>query len=266
MPPGNASARPSPCEVALAEIDAVDPQPGEDESLKAEAVKLANVEELRIAATTAHQALIAEDFGDGKPTPRPSSTPPNAPWSTLPNTTRSSAPRPPGWPRWASCSTTSPPNSPATRPPSTPRARNGSPRSRTAAPPWRSWSASTLRASTRCWCGPRRPGNGSWSCRTTPPGSRRWTPRSTRAEAELVKQAAAISKLAEEGRQGPLRPRQRRTQGPGDGGRHPGDQRRVRRASRGRTARTRFPSCSSRTPAPRPGRWARAPPAVNCPA
>ncbi|HSL38365.1 MAG TPA: DNA repair protein RecN, partial [Arthrobacter sp.] len=28
-------------------------------------VKLANVEELRIAATTAHQALIAEDFGDG---------------------------------------------------------------------------------------------------------------------------------------------------------------------------------------------------------
>ncbi|MGZ4660233.1 MAG: DNA repair protein RecN [Arthrobacter sp.] len=52
-------------EAALAEIDAVDPQPGEDEALKAEAVKLANVEELRIAASTAHQALIAEDFGDG---------------------------------------------------------------------------------------------------------------------------------------------------------------------------------------------------------
>ncbi|GAB13993.1 DNA repair protein RecN [Arthrobacter globiformis NBRC 12137] len=51
-------------EAALAEIDAVDPQPGEDEALKAEAVKLANVEELRIAATTAHQALIAEDFGE----------------------------------------------------------------------------------------------------------------------------------------------------------------------------------------------------------
>jgi DNA repair protein RecN (Recombination protein N) len=51
-------------EAALAEIDAVDPQPGEDESLKAEAVKLANVEELRIAANTAHQAIIAEDFGD----------------------------------------------------------------------------------------------------------------------------------------------------------------------------------------------------------
>ncbi len=51
-------------EAALAEIDEVDPQPGEDEALKAEAVKLANVEELRIAASTAHQALIAEDFGD----------------------------------------------------------------------------------------------------------------------------------------------------------------------------------------------------------
>lgn len=51
-------------EAALAEITTVDPQPGEDESLKAEAVKLANVEELRIAANTAHQALIAEDYGD----------------------------------------------------------------------------------------------------------------------------------------------------------------------------------------------------------
>lgn len=51
-------------EAALAEINTVDPQPGEDESLKAEAVKLANVEELRIAANTAHQALIAEDYGD----------------------------------------------------------------------------------------------------------------------------------------------------------------------------------------------------------
>jgi DNA repair protein RecN (Recombination protein N) len=51
-------------EIALAEIDEVGPQPGEDESLKAEAVKLANVEELRIAANTAHQAIIAEDYGD----------------------------------------------------------------------------------------------------------------------------------------------------------------------------------------------------------
>ena len=51
-------------EAALTEIDAVDPQPGEDDALKAEAVKLANVEELRIAATTAHQAIIAEDFAE----------------------------------------------------------------------------------------------------------------------------------------------------------------------------------------------------------
>ncbi|MFD5278910.1 DNA repair protein RecN [Pseudarthrobacter sp. NPDC058362] len=53
-------------QAALAEIDEVDPQPGEDELLKAEAVKLANVEELRIAASTAHQALIAEDFGEAE--------------------------------------------------------------------------------------------------------------------------------------------------------------------------------------------------------
>ncbi|WP_426302935.1 DNA repair protein RecN [Arthrobacter sp. R-11] len=51
-------------QAALEEIDGVDPQPGEDEALKGEAVKLANVEELRIAAAAAHEALIAEDFGD----------------------------------------------------------------------------------------------------------------------------------------------------------------------------------------------------------
>ncbi|OFI38839.1 DNA repair protein RecN [Arthrobacter sp. SW1] len=51
-------------QAALEEIDAVDPQPGEDDTLKGEAVKLANVEELRIAAAAAHQALIAEDYGD----------------------------------------------------------------------------------------------------------------------------------------------------------------------------------------------------------
>ncbi|WP_405475495.1 DNA repair protein RecN [Paenarthrobacter ilicis] len=51
-------------DAALQEIDAVDPQPGEDETLKAEAVKLANVEELRLAAAAAHESLIAEEFGD----------------------------------------------------------------------------------------------------------------------------------------------------------------------------------------------------------
>lgn len=51
-------------DAALREIDEVDPQPGEDETLKAEAVKLANVEELRLAAAAAHESLIAEEFGD----------------------------------------------------------------------------------------------------------------------------------------------------------------------------------------------------------
>ncbi|MEV7606219.1 DNA repair protein RecN [Paenarthrobacter sp. NPDC089322] len=51
-------------DAALAEIDEIDPQPGEDESLKAEAVKLANVEELRLAAASAHESLIAEEFSE----------------------------------------------------------------------------------------------------------------------------------------------------------------------------------------------------------
>ncbi len=50
---------------ALAEIDAVLPLPGEDELLKAEAVKLGNVEELRKAAQGAQEALSATDYGDG---------------------------------------------------------------------------------------------------------------------------------------------------------------------------------------------------------
>ncbi|ALE91737.1 DNA repair protein RecN [Arthrobacter alpinus] len=51
---------------ALAEIDVVSPLPAEDEVLKAEAVKLGNVEELRRASLGAHEALIAEDYGDGQ--------------------------------------------------------------------------------------------------------------------------------------------------------------------------------------------------------
>ncbi|MFD1213159.1 DNA repair protein RecN, partial [Arthrobacter sp. GCM10027362] len=52
-------------QLALEEIDGVDPQPGEDEDLKAEALKLANVEQLRAAAVLAHQALVAEeDYGE----------------------------------------------------------------------------------------------------------------------------------------------------------------------------------------------------------
>ncbi len=49
-------------QVALEEIDGVDPQPDEDEALKAEAMKLGNVEELRIAAAAAHQALVSGEF------------------------------------------------------------------------------------------------------------------------------------------------------------------------------------------------------------
>jgi DNA repair protein RecN (Recombination protein N) len=48
---------------ALAEIEEVDPQPGEDAALKADSMRLGNVEELRTAALTAHQALVSEDFG-----------------------------------------------------------------------------------------------------------------------------------------------------------------------------------------------------------
>lgn len=50
---------------ALAEIDAVEPLAAEDELLKAAAVKLGNVEELRKAALGAHEALSATDYGDG---------------------------------------------------------------------------------------------------------------------------------------------------------------------------------------------------------
>jgi DNA repair protein RecN (Recombination protein N) len=49
-------------QAALEEIDGIDPQPGEDEQLKTEAVRLGNIEELRAAALLAHQALIAEEY------------------------------------------------------------------------------------------------------------------------------------------------------------------------------------------------------------
>ncbi|GAA1340026.1 DNA repair protein RecN [Arthrobacter roseus] len=49
---------------ALEEIDGVDPQPGEDEALKAVAMRLGNTEELREAAENAHQKLVAGEFPD----------------------------------------------------------------------------------------------------------------------------------------------------------------------------------------------------------
>ncbi|WP_336633395.1 MULTISPECIES: DNA repair protein RecN [unclassified Microbacterium] len=47
---------------ALAELDQIDPQPGEDVELAQRAERLANAEELRLAATRAHEALS----GDGE--------------------------------------------------------------------------------------------------------------------------------------------------------------------------------------------------------
>ena len=49
---------------ALAEIDSVQPAEGEDEALRAESQKLANVESLRLAATTASAALSGTEYGD----------------------------------------------------------------------------------------------------------------------------------------------------------------------------------------------------------
>jgi DNA repair protein RecN (Recombination protein N) len=44
----------------LAEIEAVDPQPGEDENLAAEAARLSHADALRLAAQTAHDALAGD--------------------------------------------------------------------------------------------------------------------------------------------------------------------------------------------------------------
>ncbi|MFL0422679.1 DNA repair protein RecN [Kocuria rhizophila] len=49
---------------ALAEIDAVEPVPGEDTQLDAESEKLTNLESLRTAATTAHAALSGSEADD----------------------------------------------------------------------------------------------------------------------------------------------------------------------------------------------------------
>jgi len=46
---------------ALAEIEQIDPQPGEDAELHRRADRLANAEELRLAAATAHSALSSDD-------------------------------------------------------------------------------------------------------------------------------------------------------------------------------------------------------------
>ncbi len=50
---------------ALEEIDSVDPQEGEDTVLKAESLKLMNVEALRTAAATASAALAGSEYAEG---------------------------------------------------------------------------------------------------------------------------------------------------------------------------------------------------------
>lgn len=49
-------------QAALEEIDAADPQPGEDAELSARALRLAHVEDLREGAATAHAALVSEEL------------------------------------------------------------------------------------------------------------------------------------------------------------------------------------------------------------
>ncbi len=49
--------------LGLAEVERVDPQPGEDLELATEEQRLAHAEELRVAAATAHAALAGDDSG-----------------------------------------------------------------------------------------------------------------------------------------------------------------------------------------------------------
>jgi len=52
--------------LGLAEVERVDPQPGEDVELAAEEERLAHAEELRVAAVTAHDALSGDADGAGE--------------------------------------------------------------------------------------------------------------------------------------------------------------------------------------------------------
>ena len=54
--------------LGLAEVERVDPQPGEDVELAAETERLSHAEDLRAAATGAHAALSGGDDGVGEPT------------------------------------------------------------------------------------------------------------------------------------------------------------------------------------------------------
>lgn len=49
--------------LGLGEVEAVDPQPGEEETMRAEEARLAHADALRTAAVAAHQSLSADDTG-----------------------------------------------------------------------------------------------------------------------------------------------------------------------------------------------------------
>ncbi|WP_053208147.1 DNA repair protein RecN [Jiangella muralis] len=49
--------------LGLGEVEAVDPQPGEEEAMRAEEARLAHADGLRTAAVAAHQSLSADDTG-----------------------------------------------------------------------------------------------------------------------------------------------------------------------------------------------------------
>lgn len=51
--------------LGLQEIEALDPKPGEDDELRAEAARLGHAEALREAAEVAHAALVGADSGEG---------------------------------------------------------------------------------------------------------------------------------------------------------------------------------------------------------
>jgi DNA repair protein RecN (Recombination protein N) len=49
----------------IAEVEAAEPQPGEDDALREESLRLENADALRLAALTAHEALAGDPTGDG---------------------------------------------------------------------------------------------------------------------------------------------------------------------------------------------------------
>ncbi|MEZ5095398.1 MAG: AAA family ATPase [Nocardioides sp.] len=116
----------------LGEIEAIDPQPGEDLGLAAEEARLGFADTLRTAAEQAREALSSEEAP-----PTPSGPPPRPGPSSRECATTTPRPRswPTGWPRRPTCSPTWPPTSPPTppgwraTPPGSPRSRSGEPRS-----------------------------------------------------------------------------------------------------------------------------------------